>query len=95
MPWYGSGPTRPKPIPILQGCLAATITGDAPLELRNRLLVSLPADDMALLRRHLREVPVEQGEMLEEPGRPVEAVYFPQTGMISLIVQMDFSGRTY
>jgi CRP-like cAMP-binding protein len=58
------------------------------LELRNRLLASLPADDMALLRRHLREVPVEQGEMLEEPGRPVEAVYFPQTGMISLIVQM-------
>jgi CRP-like cAMP-binding protein len=26
--------------------------------------------------------------MLEEPGRSVEAVYFPQTGMVSLIVQM-------
>jgi CRP-like cAMP-binding protein len=58
------------------------------LEFRNRLLASLPAEDMALLRRHLREVPVEQGEMLEEPGRSVEVVYFPQTGMISLIVQM-------
>jgi CRP-like cAMP-binding protein len=44
--------------------------------------------DLTHLRRHLREVPIEQGEMLEEPGHPVEAVYFPQTGMISLIVQM-------
>lgn len=26
--------------------------------------------------------------MLEEAGRPADAVYFPQTGMISLIVQM-------
>jgi CRP-like cAMP-binding protein len=26
--------------------------------------------------------------MLEEAGRPIDAVYFPQTGMISLIVQM-------
>jgi len=43
---------------------------------------------MALLRRHLREVAIEQGQMLEEPGRSVEAVYFPQSGMISLIVQM-------
>src|SRR5216683_5093417 len=77
MPWYASGPTRPKPIPILEGCLAA---GRCALEFRNRLLASLPAEDMALLRRHLREVPVEQGEMLEEPGRSVEAVYFPQTG---------------
>ena len=43
---------------------------------------------MALLRRHLREVAVEQDQVLEEPGRSVEAVYFPQSGMISLIVQM-------
>jgi hypothetical protein len=26
--------------------------------------------------------------MLEEAGRPADAVYFPQTGMVSLIVQM-------
>jgi CRP-like cAMP-binding protein len=58
------------------------------LEFRNRLLASLQGEDMALLRRHLREVAIEQGQMLEEPGRSVEAVYFPQSGMISLIVQM-------
>jgi CRP-like cAMP-binding protein len=58
------------------------------LEIRNRLLASLRIEDLRLLERHIREVPIEQGEMLEQPGRSVDAVYFPQTGMISLIVQM-------
>jgi CRP-like cAMP-binding protein len=58
------------------------------VHIHNRLLGSLGTADLTHLRRHLREVPIEQGEMLEEPGHPVEAVYFPQTGMISLIVQM-------
>jgi CRP-like cAMP-binding protein len=58
------------------------------LEIRNRLLASLAAEDLLLLKRHLREVPLEQGDTLEEPGRAVDTVYFPQSGMISLIVQM-------
>lgn len=41
-----------------------------------------------LMARHLREIRIQQGEMLEEPGRSVDAVYFPRSGMISLIVQM-------
>jgi CRP-like cAMP-binding protein len=55
---------------------------------RNRLLASLKSEDLALLRRHLREVEIEQGDLLEERGRRVEAVYFPQSGLISLIVEM-------
>jgi CRP-like cAMP-binding protein len=62
--------------------------GHTSLELRNRLLASLQTEDLRLFERHLREVPIEQGEMLEEPGRFVDGVYFPQNGMISLIVQM-------
>ena len=58
------------------------------MDIHNRLLASLGAADLTHLRRHLREIPIEHGEMLEDPGRSVEAVYFPQTGMISLIVQM-------
>jgi CRP-like cAMP-binding protein len=57
-------------------------------KIRNRLLASLPASDLSLLRRHLREIPIEQGQMLEERGQPVDRVHFPQTGMISLIVAM-------
>jgi CRP-like cAMP-binding protein len=59
-----------------------------PLEIRNRLLASLRKEDLKFLGRHLREVAIEQGEMLEEPGGFVDAVYFPQSGMISLVVQM-------
>jgi CRP-like cAMP-binding protein len=55
---------------------------------RNRLLASLKSEDLALLRRHLREVSMEQGELLEERGRRTTAVYFPQSGLISLIVEM-------
>jgi CRP-like cAMP-binding protein len=55
---------------------------------RNRLLASLKPDELSLLRRHLREVSLEQGDLLEERGRRVDAVYFPQTGMISLVVEM-------
>jgi CRP-like cAMP-binding protein len=58
------------------------------LPIGNRLLASLPREDFLLLVRHLREIPMQQGQMLEEPGRPIDAVYFPQSGMISLIVRM-------
>jgi CRP-like cAMP-binding protein len=58
------------------------------LPTQNRLLASLPREDLLLLARHLREVPLQQGQVLEEPGRPIDAVYFPQSGMISLIVRM-------
>jgi len=57
-------------------------------KIRNRLLASLPASDLSQLHRHLREVPIEQGQILDERGEPVDRVYFPQTGMISLIVAM-------
>jgi CRP-like cAMP-binding protein len=55
-------------------------------KIRNRLLASLPAADLSLLRRHAREVAIEQGQMLEYRGQPVDRVYFPETGLISLIV---------
>jgi CRP-like cAMP-binding protein len=55
---------------------------------KNRLLASLKAYEFSELSKHLREVPIEQGELLEERGEEVERVYFPQSGMISLIVEM-------
>jgi CRP-like cAMP-binding protein len=55
---------------------------------RNRLLASLETEDLSLLSPHLREVSIKQGQLLEERGERVDAVHFPQTGMISLIVEM-------
>jgi CRP-like cAMP-binding protein len=55
---------------------------------RNRLLASLKAADLSLLNDFLREVPIKQGQILEERGERVDAVHFPQSGMVSLIVEM-------
>ena len=55
---------------------------------RNRLLASLKSDEYSLLERHFREVSLNQGELLEERGQRVDAVFFPQSGVISLIVEM-------
>lgn len=54
----------------------------------NRLLASLKPDELSLFGKHLREVPIKQGELLEERGEPIELVHFPQSGMVSLIVEM-------
>jgi CRP-like cAMP-binding protein len=51
-------------------------------------LASLRSEEFSLLERHFREVAINQGEHLEERGQRVDAVYFPQSGMISLIVEM-------
>jgi hypothetical protein len=59
---------------------------------RNKLLASLKPNDFSLLGRYLREVPIEQGTLLEDRGERVDAVHFPQTGMISLIVEMPEDG---
>jgi CRP-like cAMP-binding protein len=57
-------------------------------KIRNRLLASLPTSDLSLLSGHLREVPIEQGQLLEERDQAINRIHFPQTGMISLIVAM-------
>ena len=62
------------------------------LKNRNRLLASLKTEDFSLLSRYLREVPFEQGSLLEERGERVDAVHFPQTGMVSLVVEMPEDG---
>ena len=54
--------------------------------LRNRLLASMGASDYALVEPHLQSAAFEQGVVVQEVGETIERVYFPQTGMISLVV---------
>src|SRR5262245_16278707 len=54
----------------------------------NRFFAALPAHDFALLAPHLRPVALVHGAALHEPGDDIEHVYFPQSGMISLVVVM-------
>ena len=57
--------------------------------LQNSLLEALPADDYALLAPHLAQVELERGRLLYDPGDPIESVYFPHDGVISLMTLMD------
>ncbi len=52
---------------------------------RNRLLAALPPDALARLWPRLKPVvlPVRTGLMA--PGEPIEAVYFPETGWVSML----------
>lgn len=52
----------------------------------NRLLAALPPDIYDLMGRHLRHVALTQGTAIYEPGMAVDDVYFPQSGMISLLI---------
>jgi CRP-like cAMP-binding protein len=52
----------------------------------NRLLDAMPQDALALLEPELRHTVLPQGAVCFEVGEPIEQVYFPQTGMISLLV---------
>jgi CRP-like cAMP-binding protein len=54
----------------------------------NRCLRTLPATDFSLLAPHLRTVPLERGAMLHDAGDEIEHVYFPHSGMVSLVAVM-------
>jgi CRP-like cAMP-binding protein len=57
-------------------------TGDL---LENALLASTDAGDLERLRPHLRRTPYAQGHLFYEPGDPIEVVYFPTDGVISML----------
>jgi CRP-like cAMP-binding protein len=57
-------------------------------DLRNRLLEALAQADRTLLLPHLRDIVLEQGAVLEEQGERIEHVYFPHSGVVSLLAVM-------
>jgi CRP-like cAMP-binding protein len=59
----------------------------------NRFLAALPPHDFSLLAPHLRMIALERGTMLHDVGEDLEHVYFPHTGMVSLVAVMQ-SGAT-
>jgi len=51
----------------------------------NRLLAALPADDYARLAPTLRNTPLKLKRFLHNPGDPIDQVYFPGGGFISVV----------
>lgn len=57
--------------------------------LDNKLLASLPRKDFDLLAPSLATVSLQQGTIVSESGAEVDHVYFPHSGMFSLLVIMQ------
>ena len=55
------------------------------LPLDNRLLASLPRDHFDRLLPHLSTISLTQGIVLFEAGDEVDQIYFPHSGMLSLL----------
>ena len=51
----------------------------------NRVLAGLPQPDLALLARHLHVVSLPAGTVLQHQDHPLEYVYFPHDGLVSLL----------
>src|SRR5215472_6297041 len=55
----------------------------------NHFLATLSPHDFSLLAPHLRTITLERGVMLHDVGEEIEHVYFPHTGMVSLVAVMQ------
>jgi len=61
--------------------------------LNNRFIAALPVDVAQKLSRHFEIVPLQRGAIIGRSGASVDELYFPDSGMISLIKPMS-DGRT-
>ena len=52
---------------------------------QNRLLAALPQKEYQRLRRHLKEIPLVFEDILYQPDGVINDVYFPGSGIISLL----------
>jgi CRP-like cAMP-binding protein len=60
--------------------------GSVPGHQDNRLLAALPREMLDLMGRDLRQISLAHGRAIYEPGASIDEIYFPQSGMISLLV---------
>jgi CRP-like cAMP-binding protein len=56
--------------------------------LDNKLLAALPRRDFDALKSHLTVVSLVQGDVVYQAGAEVDSVYFPHSGMFSLLAVM-------
>jgi CRP-like cAMP-binding protein len=62
--------------------MLGTLTG-------NQLIDGLPAQDIERLKPHLEAVPLVQKQTINAPGAPIEQIYFPVSGIVSMIATLD------
>ena len=64
----------------------------APSLPENRLLAALPAADRDRLVRQADDVTLDRGDVVYRPNGPIAHVYFPRTGILSLVIDMEDGG---
>jgi CRP-like cAMP-binding protein len=55
----------------------------------NHLLTALPVEERERLLPHLERVSLSLGDVLYETGEPIRHVYFPTSGVVSLLCTLD------
>src|SRR5687767_15689357 len=55
----------------------------------NRLLGLLPNGERERLEASMHRMPIQPHDMLHAPGEPMRNVYFPLSGVISLMTPME------
>jgi len=56
---------------------------------QNRILSRLSKSDLQLLEPHLEPIDLPVRKVLERRGKPIKAVYFPETGFASVVANGD------
>ena len=59
------------------------------MDIRNRLLAACGAPAAAVLFKNISEVSLTVGRILAEPGDRVEQVYFPTSGVVSIVTLLE------
>jgi CRP-like cAMP-binding protein len=59
----------------------------------NRILLALPDNEFRSIRPHLEFLPLPHHRLLYEPNRKIDFLYFPNHGLISLVIVME-DGKT-
>lgn len=69
------------------------LPGAEPALHKNRVLASLPQAELALLAGHLYSVDLQPGSILQRQDHPLDYVYFPHEGVVSLLATTLEGGR--
>jgi CRP-like cAMP-binding protein len=66
------------------------MSGNLPRSTTNRLLLRLSSEDFLLLQPNLKQLDLPLRKQLEQPNRPIDQIYFPESGFASVVA--DGSG---
>src|ERR687885_40743 len=64
-----------------------------PSGIANRLLRTLAADDLALLKPYLEPMVLQRGDVLIQPNQPIAHVFFPEDSIASVVAKTEEGRR--